>query len=276
MKNLIHDKYQILNLIRIFGSMNYEKHYDHLMERAKARSLDIYTEKHHIIPKSIGGTNEKNNLVRLTPEEHYLAHLLLVKMTRYKNDPRYYKLIYAANIMTIGIGRNNKAYGWVKRQLAETKSQIFAGRKQSPEHIAKRVAKLHGQVRSAEVKERCRIAKLGKKRKPFSSDHIEKIRSANFGKVHSTEAKEKIRQAHLGKPKPMRPDHMKMLADLAKGRKDTEETKRRRSESAKAGWMKRNQKGLVHPNQGKHLSEETKQKISKAHTKRNREKTNGE
>jgi hypothetical protein len=40
-----------------------------------------YYEKHHILPKSLGGNNNKENLVFLTAREHYLAHLLLVKMT---------------------------------------------------------------------------------------------------------------------------------------------------------------------------------------------------
>jgi hypothetical protein len=37
-------------------------------------------EKHHIIPKSLGGNNTKSNLVVFTPREHCLAHLLLSKM----------------------------------------------------------------------------------------------------------------------------------------------------------------------------------------------------
>lgn len=37
-------------------------------------------EKHHIIPKSLGGSNTKDNLVLLTPREHCLAHILLTKM----------------------------------------------------------------------------------------------------------------------------------------------------------------------------------------------------
>lgn len=36
-------------------------------------------EIHHIVPKSLGGLNTKNNLVLLTPREHFLAHKLLYK-----------------------------------------------------------------------------------------------------------------------------------------------------------------------------------------------------
>ena len=40
---------------------------------------DVYTENHHILPKSMGGSNNKINLVKLTPRAHYLAHYMLWK-----------------------------------------------------------------------------------------------------------------------------------------------------------------------------------------------------
>lgn len=39
-----------------------------------------YTENHHIHPESLGGSNKKDNMVRLTAREHYVCHLLLTKM----------------------------------------------------------------------------------------------------------------------------------------------------------------------------------------------------
>jgi hypothetical protein len=60
--------------------MNYIKHYDLLINRAKNRTLSCYTEEHHILPKSIGGTDEPTNLVKLTAREHYLSHILLAKI----------------------------------------------------------------------------------------------------------------------------------------------------------------------------------------------------
>ena len=49
--------------------MDYQKHYDLLCERAKTRELNCYTESHHVIPRCMGGTNDPDNLVDLTPEE---------------------------------------------------------------------------------------------------------------------------------------------------------------------------------------------------------------
>jgi hypothetical protein len=60
--------------------MNYTKHYNLLIERAKERLLEGYKEAHHIIPKSMGGTGDPDNLVNLTAREHYVAHILLAKI----------------------------------------------------------------------------------------------------------------------------------------------------------------------------------------------------
>lgn len=95
--------------------MNYKSIYEKLINRAKSRNLTEYTEKHHIVPSCIGGTDDESNLVKLTPEEHYLAHLLLVKI-----HPNENKLVYAANMMTVGTQyakRNNKTFGWIRRKL---------------------------------------------------------------------------------------------------------------------------------------------------------------
>lgn len=63
----------------------YRKTYNSLIERARPRglkrkTLDFYTEKHHIIPRCMGGDNKPNNLVLLTFREHIIAHRLLVRM----------------------------------------------------------------------------------------------------------------------------------------------------------------------------------------------------
>lgn len=61
----------------------------------------------------MGGFDDPPNLVKLTPEEHYLAHLLLVKI-----HPGVKGLIYAVKMMS-GQG-NNKSYGWIRRRISET------------------------------------------------------------------------------------------------------------------------------------------------------------
>ena len=97
--------------------MNYQKLYTNIVRRGQNRILEGYSEKHHIIPRCMGGTDEITNLVSLTPEEHYLCHLLLVKI-----HPNNIRLVKAAMFMVSSNKdqqRNNKAYGWLKRQYSE-------------------------------------------------------------------------------------------------------------------------------------------------------------
>lgn len=69
--------------------MNYGRIYKELIMRGKktcrVKTLVtnpnfIYYENHHIVPKCLGGTNDKENMVLLTAREHFLAHWLLHKM----------------------------------------------------------------------------------------------------------------------------------------------------------------------------------------------------
>lgn len=101
--------------------MNYSKHYDLLINRAKCRIIESYTESHHIIPKCMGGPDDRSNLVELTPEEHYLAHQLLIKI--YPNNKG---LIKAANMMAVG-RTTNKLYGWLRRKLSIAMSESQSG-----------------------------------------------------------------------------------------------------------------------------------------------------
>lgn len=70
--------------------MNYTRIYNLIIQRAQDRVLSGYAEKHHIIPRCMGGDNSPENLVRLTAKEHFVAHRLLVRI--YPENP---KLVYA-------------------------------------------------------------------------------------------------------------------------------------------------------------------------------------
>lgn len=65
--------------------MNYERIYHSIINNRLNNSvLNEYTECHHILPKSLGGTDDKSNLVNLLAREHFICHLLLTKM--YKEE----------------------------------------------------------------------------------------------------------------------------------------------------------------------------------------------
>ena len=96
--------------------MNYQLIYDRIVALGKERVLEGYKERHHIVPRCIGGSDDPDNLVELTPEEHYVCHQLLVKI-----HPGEDKLTYAANMMA-GTRPNNKAYGWLRKKFSKMRS----------------------------------------------------------------------------------------------------------------------------------------------------------
>ena len=102
--------------------MNYKKIYDDLILKSRNRILTECYERHHILPKCIGGTDDDANIATLTPEEHYIGHQLLVKI--YPNNN---KLIWAATMM-IPNRPHNKLYGWLKRKLSEAQSHSQSGK----------------------------------------------------------------------------------------------------------------------------------------------------
>lgn len=76
--------------------MNYKKLYISIIEKygIYKKPLNVYTEHHHIIPKCLGGSNKKSNLIYLSARCHLLVHWLLVRM-----HPTNYKLVHAFGMM---------------------------------------------------------------------------------------------------------------------------------------------------------------------------------
>jgi len=108
----------------MFKENKYTRLYISIIERARTRIIDDYTESHHVIPKCLGGSNLKDNIVRLTAREHFLCHLLLTKM----NDNHLLK--FAVYMMSVAnpnqIGKRYKIksriYSISKRLMSEAAS----------------------------------------------------------------------------------------------------------------------------------------------------------
>ncbi len=60
--------------------MNYKRIYDEFIEHRLELTVNGYTERHHIIPKSHGGSNLKSNLIKLSYSDHIFAHELLARI----------------------------------------------------------------------------------------------------------------------------------------------------------------------------------------------------
>lgn len=100
--------------------MNYQKIYSSIIEHRKQYPpFGGYCETHHIIPKSIGGSNNFDNLVTLTAREHFICHLLLVKI--YSDTPNYYKMVKAFFMMQAE-SKNQKRY-FSSRQYSKLREE---------------------------------------------------------------------------------------------------------------------------------------------------------
>jgi len=98
-----------------------EKYYE-LIDKAKLQNTDdnIVYEIHHIIPRSLGGTDDKSNLVKLTPEEHYDAHYYLWKFT---NTPQMAWAFWLFNNFK-GRKISREEYGELRRQAAKASAEL--------------------------------------------------------------------------------------------------------------------------------------------------------
>lgn len=109
--------------------MNYTKIYNDLVEKAKQRGLDKtqhegYFEIHHILPVSLGGSNDDSNLVMFTGREHFIAHMLM-----WKANPEDVSLMRAAFLMSNRkLSKiNSISYENLKQNISKVSSELYAG-----------------------------------------------------------------------------------------------------------------------------------------------------
>ena len=112
----------------MFKENKYTRWYYTIVTRAQARVVDCYTEKHHIIPKCLGGSNKKDNIAKLTPREHFVCHRLLTKMT---DGAVHHKMVYAAwrmcnqknrHCMNVDYHINSRLYNDLREQVSSMMS----------------------------------------------------------------------------------------------------------------------------------------------------------
>jgi len=99
----------------MFNNSKYKNWYFSIIKNAKLRNNNVgYLERHHIIPKSFGGNDTKENLVKLTAREHFICHLLLTKMTTGSNR---YKMLHAFMLMK---GKTDKQQRYMNSRLFDS------------------------------------------------------------------------------------------------------------------------------------------------------------
>jgi hypothetical protein len=125
----------------MFNQNKYTKLYYRIVDNAKCQKRNkrrsthrnyIYYEEHHIIPKSLQGTNFSDNLVLLTAREHFLCHYLLCKMVDY-DSARWHKLVRAFTFMYSSSAKqcryvNSRLYASARKNMGHVMSQSQSGK----------------------------------------------------------------------------------------------------------------------------------------------------
>lgn len=152
---------------------------------------DEYCEAHHIIPRSEGGEDCKENLVNLTAREHYVAHLLLEKI--YKDNKMSCAVWFMSNSKNVGLRnykvssrsyeRQRKHFSSIAKTWIHYKISDATRAKMSKAHIGNKSAL--GSVRSKETRQKISESKMG-------------CKNPNYGKHFSYEHRMKIAQACMG------------------------------------------------------------------------------
>lgn len=113
--------------------MDYHRIYEDFIADRKAKEHALlasgaYCERHHILPRSLGGSNANSNLVRLTYRDHIFAHALLLKAHQ-DGEERWYMAASMSAVLNLRNGRKRDEqdtrrvaakYGWARRLHGES------------------------------------------------------------------------------------------------------------------------------------------------------------
>ena len=179
-QNMVDDMQTIQN--------KYKTWHDNIISKAKNRTLIGYKEVHHILPKSLGGNNDKSNLVELTAREHFLVHLLLCKFTV---GQAKMKMSYAFHAMCSF--KNARRYNKVNSRLVEKIRSNFKFTKEHRQKISK--AQI-GNKRAVGNKNN-----LGRKFSKETRLKMSKSKKGNknaLGLIHTEEFKQRMKNINKG------------------------------------------------------------------------------
>jgi hypothetical protein len=155
----------------------YSKLYYKITSNAKQRITKGYTELHHIIPQSMGGSNDKENLVELTAREHFICHWLLIKMTDGEDRS---KMLYALK----GMKAENK---YQQRYQTKITARVYE------------TYRIEHSINHSKVMKAKNLVPWNKGGVEITDEHRENLRKAALNRPpKSEETKEKWRQARLG------------------------------------------------------------------------------
>src|ERR1035437_6792830 len=117
----------------MFIQNKYTDTYFKILHNAKTKIYTERTETHHIIPRCLGGTDEDSNLIKLSLREHYIAHLILIRMVIGNSNKA--KLVHALIMMSKTredfTRFNSSLYELTKERYMSKGSRIYFYNKQT-------------------------------------------------------------------------------------------------------------------------------------------------
>jgi hypothetical protein len=181
--------------------MNYEKHYNLLIETRRNRILDsnTYYEKHHILPKSMGGDNSSNNIVYLTAREHFIAHWLLLRIHNNKEMSfAFYAMTHMGKNQEI---KSSRIYEEAKQSrrvhIINNNKKFHTNKKLTPNQIKLISDMFKGKPKSDNHRKKISNSL---KNKPKSESHKKKLSNSlkNYDWSHHIERNKKISESNSG------------------------------------------------------------------------------
>lgn len=247
----------------------YKRWYEQLVLNAQTRILsdNVYSELHHIIPRSVKGNNAKTNLVKLTAREHFICHWLLVKMFTGSNRA---KMVYALRNMRAENKYHKRystkitarVYEHFKIEFTKYHKENMTGRRHSAESLLKMSKAQKGRTFTNETK--LKMAVAAKQKPPISNKTRQKLSEASKGRQRSPEAMAKFiakRKGHIVSEETRQKIRDTLKARYADGSLvASEETRKKRSEAGKGRIISEEHKAILR----KPRSTETKQKMAVA------------
>lgn len=162
--------------------------YNKFIEKCKDQVIPngVYTEKHHIVPRYMNGTNDLSNLIVLTYRQHILAHLLLYR--KYKNieDLTAYKLMKSLpeerkSIIGKMIGERHKQSGHIYKLGKRNAETNWINEIKTQDSLSKggkragQIAKESGQVYTIRTKESSRKGGITQGNRAKESGQIQSL-----------------------------------------------------------------------------------------------------
>lgn len=198
----------------MFKKNKYTETYFNLISKYRVEKRDNLHagrfECHHILPRSLGGTDDKDNLALLPARVHFICHRLLPKMV--EGQARHKMLLAAWTMARCGERFNitSHVYETYRLKAAAILKERNTGVKRGPQSI----------------EHRRKLSEAAKKR--YEDPEQRSLQSQRQkGKIFTPDARAKMSEAKKNNP----PKHIPSM----KGKKHSDDTKKRMREA----WERR-------------------------------------